>query len=241
MKAIERHHGHRMTRREALARISAASALTLLPLDASRATDASANLSCVVTPEQTEGPYFVDERLKRVDIRSDPTNGRLQGGVPLKLRLFAHAVAGRDCVPLAGALVDIWHCDAHGVYSDVADPGFNTSGQKFLRGNQTTAGDGSVEFITIYPGWYQGRTAHIHFKVRGRSPSGKGLALTSQLYFDEAISDRVYARAPYATGGRRTRNDDDFIYRHGGRELTLALVPDGSGYAARYDIGLRMT
>ena len=230
----------RVDRRQALSRIGAAGALLILPFDISDAAAAQPALSCVATPAQTEGPYFVDERLNRADIRSDPATGTLKEGVPLKLRLVANAVASGACTPLEGATVDIWHCDAGGVYSDVSDPGFKTSGQRFLRGYQTTGADGSVEFITIYPGWYQGRTAHIHFKLRGRSPAGRGYEFTSQLYFDEAASDDVYARAPYKGGGRRTRNGDDFIYRDGGKGLTLALAPDGAGYAARFDIGLRM-
>jgi protocatechuate 3,4-dioxygenase beta subunit len=197
-------------------------------------------LSCVATPAQTEGPYFVDERLNRADIRSDPVSGIVKEGVPLKLRLFAHAISAGACAPLAGAIIDVWHCDATGVYSDVNDSGSSASRQKFLRGYQVTGNDGAVEFVTIYPGWYRGRTAHIHFKIRGQPASGRGYAFTSQLYFDEAISDRVYARSPYAGSTPRTRNDADFIYRNGGKQLTLALVPDGPGYAARFDVGLRM-
>jgi len=228
----------RIDRRKALARIGAG-ALTLLAFDAVRAADANVKLSCIATPAQTEGPYFVDERLNRSDIRADPTNGTLKDGVPLRLRLVAHAVADGNCLPLAGAVIDVWHCDARGIYSDVDDPGSSTVGRKFLRGYQTTDADGSVEFVTIYPGWYPGRTAHIHFKVRGRSPAGRDYAFTSQLYFDEATSDRVYARAPYADGGRRTRNDDDSIYRSGGKALTLTLAPEGNGYSTRFEIGLR--
>jgi protocatechuate 3,4-dioxygenase beta subunit len=113
-------------------------------------------------------------------------------------------------------------------------------GQKFLRGYQVTDNDGGVEFLTIYPGWYQGRTAHIHFKIRGQPAGARGYAFTSQLYFDEALSDRVYARVPYVRSAPRTRNDADFLYRGGGKQLTLAVAPDGSGYAARFDVGLRM-
>jgi protocatechuate 3,4-dioxygenase beta subunit len=164
----------------------------------------------------------------------------LKEGVPLKLRLFAHAITATACAPLSGAIVDIWHCDARGVYSDVDDPSFRTVGRKFLRGYQTTAGDGSVEFLTIYPGWYRGRTTHVHFKVRGQSEAGRDYAFTSQLYFDEATSERIYAQSPYAASGRRTRNDDDSIYRGGGKALTLTLAPDGNGYSARFDIGLRV-
>jgi protocatechuate 3,4-dioxygenase beta subunit len=231
------HVGRRMRRREALSLIGAVS---LLPFGAVRGADVNPPLSCTATPTQTEGPYFVDERLNRADIRSDPMSGIVKEGVPLKLRLFAHAIAAGACTPLAGAVIDVWHCDATGIYSDVADPGFNTSGQRFLRGYQVTADDGAAEFVTIYPGWYQGRTAHIHFKIRGQPAGARGYAFTSQLYFDEAISDRVYARAPYARGAPRTRNDADFIYRGGGKQLTLALVPEGPGYAARFDVGLRM-
>ena len=228
-----------MNRRIALSRIGAG-ALTLFALDATRAADVNPNLSCIATPEQTEGPYFVDERLNRADIRSDPANGRVREGVPLRLSLFVHAVAGGACTPLRDAVVDIWHCDANGIYSDVQDPGFNSSGQKFLRGYQTTASDGSVEFLTIYPGWYRGRATHVHFKVRGRGTSNRGYEFTSQLYFDEALSDRIYTRAPYARSGRRTHNDEDFIYRAGGRALTLVIKPDGDGYTARFDVGLRI-
>jgi protocatechuate 3,4-dioxygenase beta subunit len=231
--------GGRISRREALSLIGAG-AVSLLPLDAVRGADMNPTLSCVATPTQTEGPYFVDERLNRADIRSDPTSGIVKEGVPLKLRLSAHAIAAGACTPLAGAVIDVWHCDATGVYSDVNDAGSKAVGQKFLRGYQVTGNDGGVEFLTIYPGWYQGRTAHIHFKIRGQPAGARSYAFTSQLYFDEAISDRVYARTPYATSTSRTRNDADFIYRGGGKQLTLALVPDGSGYRARFDVGLRI-
>jgi protocatechuate 3,4-dioxygenase beta subunit len=229
--------GHRMSRRKALALIGAVS---LLPFDAVRAADVIPRISCIATPAQTEGPYFVDERLNRADIRSDPMSGIVKEGVPLKLRLFAHAIAAGACAPLPGAVIDLWHCDATGIYSDVDDSGSSASRQKFLRGHQVTGDDGGVDFVTIYPGCYQGRTAHIHFKIRGPAAGARSYAFTSQLYFDEAISDRVYARAPYARSAPRTRNDADFIYRGGGKQLTLALVPDGGGYAARFDVGLRM-
>jgi len=231
--------GQRMSRRAALSLLGA-SAASLLPLAAVRGADMNPRLSCVATPTQTEGPYFVDEHLNRADIRSDPVTGVVKEGVPLKLRLSAHAIAAGACTPLAGAVIDVWHCDAAGVYSDVNDAGSNAMGQKFLRGYQVTGDDGGVDFLTIYPGWYQGRTAHIHFKIRGQPAGARTYAFTSQLYFDDAISDRVYARAPYARSAPRTRNDADFIYRSGGSQLTLALVPDGSGYKARFDVGLRI-
>jgi protocatechuate 3,4-dioxygenase beta subunit len=125
-------------------------------------------------------------------------------------------VGAEGCLPLAGAIVDVWHCDALGVYSDVADPGFDTSGQKFLRGFQQTDGDGVARFLTIYPGWYPGRTVHIHFKIRSPASDGSVYDFTSQLFFDDSLSDSVFTSSPYAAKGERgTRNQDDGIFRNG--------------------------
>jgi protocatechuate 3,4-dioxygenase beta subunit len=197
--------------------------------------------ACIVTPEQTEGPYFVDERLQRGDLRVDPSDGSVHDGIPLALALHLSAVNAGNCAPLGGAMVDLWHCDADGRYSDAADPHANTVGKKFLRGYQTTDANGAVRFLTIYPGWYPGRTVHIHFKVRGQRASGRAYEFTSQLYFDDAISDRVLTQGPYARHvGRRQTNDNDGLFRHNGRQLILPLVENGAGYAGSFDIGLRM-
>ncbi|MEP0859677.1 twin-arginine translocation pathway signal protein, partial [Trichocoleus sp. DQ-U1] len=141
-----------------------------------------------------------------------------------------------------GATVDIWHCDALGVYSDVRDFNGDTQGQKFLRGYQVTDANGTAEFVTIYPGWYPGRTVHIHFKIRTDSASGRGSEFTSQLYFDDALTDQIYAQSPYAAKGQRTqRNDGDGIFQDGGEELMLQLTQDAQGYVGTFDIGLQMT
>jgi protocatechuate 3,4-dioxygenase beta subunit len=206
-----------------------------------RAVAAMQGPSCVVRPEQTEGPYFVDERLNRSDIRSDPTDGRIRPGTPLALTLAISRLGAGDCQPLAGAQVDIWHCDALGVYSDVKDPGFNTIGQKFLRGYQLTDARGEAKFLTIYPGWYEGRTVHIHVKVRTAPQAGRSFEFTSQMYFDDGLSNRVYADAPYATKGKRSaRNEDDRIFRRGGDQLMLAPTATAEGYAATFAIGLQL-
>jgi protocatechuate 3,4-dioxygenase beta subunit len=198
--------------------------------------------SCVFTPEQTEGPYFSDLRLNRSDIRSDPTDGSVRPGVPLALMLRVHAVDGARCTPVSGATVDIWHCDATGIYSDSADAGFDTRGKKFLRGYQVTDTNGAVRFITIYPGWYPGRTVHIHFKVRATTGSGRKVELTSQLYFPNSTNERIHANSPYAAHGRPPHgNEADGLFRRGGRELMLAPVDTGQGYAASFDIGIAMT
>jgi protocatechuate 3,4-dioxygenase beta subunit len=206
--------------------------------------DAAVVPSCVVRPEQTEGPYFVDEKLNRSDIRSDPSDGSVKPGVPLRLAFHVSRVNGAACSPLNNATVDIWQCDALGAYSDVRDmnAGFDTRGRKFLRGYQITGANGIAEFLTIYPGWYPGRTVHIHFKIRSESSSRRGLEFTSQLYFDESITDEVHKLSPYNSKGRRsTTNDADFAFRRGGKQLIPTLTKDGHGYAAKFDIGLQLS
>jgi protocatechuate 3,4-dioxygenase beta subunit len=195
--------------------------------------------SCVLTPAQTEGPYFVDERLERSDVRSDPASGAIKPGALLTLNLAIFVVDGARCAPASGMIVDVWHCDAAGVYSDVNDARLGTRGSRFLRGYQVTGADGRVRFTTIYPGAYPGRAVHVHFKVRAKA-SRRDVEFTSQLYFDDALTDRVHAVAPYAgSPERRTRNADDGLYRRGGRELQLDVVDAGGGYAAAYDVGIR--
>jgi protocatechuate 3,4-dioxygenase beta subunit len=196
---------------------------------------------CLFRPEQTEGPYFVEERLHRSDIRSDPTTGEIKAGVPLALTVALSRVGGDgQCQPLSGAQVDIWHCDALGVYSDVKDPSFSTIGSKFLRGYQMTDAQGEARFSTIYPGWYEGRTVHIHLKVRAPVEGGRAYEFTSQMYFDDAVSDRIHAGPPYRTKGIRTaRNRDDRIFRRGGDQLMLAPTENADGYAAVFPVGLK--
>jgi protocatechuate 3,4-dioxygenase beta subunit len=197
---------------------------------------------CIVRPEQTEGPYFVDDRLNRSNIRSDPSDGSVKEGAPFQLALRVHQISGNDCTPLSGAMVDIWHCDALGVYSDVRDRSFDARGKKFLRGYQVTDTKGTAQFRTIYPGWYPGRAVHIHFKIRTRPEPRRGYEFTSQLYFDEALTDQIHARAPYATkGGRRLRNVHDGIFRDGGEQLMLQLTQQPQGYAGTFDIGLQIS
>lgn len=203
----------------------------------------AAAASCIARPEQTEGPYFVDERLKRADIRSDPSDGSVRAGTRLALAFAVSRLEGAACVPLPGAVVDLWHCDASGVYSDVKDPGFDTTGKKFLRGYQVTDADGRARFVTIWPGWYWARTVHAHFKIRPDPAAKRGFDFTSQLYFDDALTDAVHAREPYAgRGQRRLRNGGDGIFRRGGAELLLTPRADGSGgYAATFEIALDLT
>jgi protocatechuate 3,4-dioxygenase beta subunit len=242
----------RLSRRETFRLAGVAGAMALVGRNLageSCAAQGTGSPACVVTPAQTEGPYFVDEKLNRSDIRSDPTDNTVHEGVPLALKLTVHRVENGACTPLTGATVDIWHCDAHGLYSDEAANG--TVGKKFLRGYQVTDANGAVQFTTIYPGWYMGRTIHIHFKVRLYAGPRKTYEFTSQLYFDETHNDAVLAQAPYSSRGtRRTRNSTDGIFTAPGNDgtgkqsgdlLMAVLTKAEHGYQAAFDIGLTLT
>jgi protocatechuate 3,4-dioxygenase beta subunit len=208
--------------------------------DASAA--ASALPSCVVVPELTEGPYFVDERLDRSDIRTDSATGTVSDGARLDLSWEVARVDGSACTPFAGAMVDVWHCDAAGVYSDVQDPGFSSEGQDFLRGYQLTDSAGRATFTTIYPGWYDGRAVHIHFKIRTDPDQSSGTEFTSQLFFDDAFTDTVYAAEPYAARGTRTLlNAQDGIYQQSGGQTLVTVTPTADGYAGTFAVGVRMS
>ncbi len=187
---------------------------------------ASGLLTCVLTPEQTEGPYFLDGDR----VRQNVTEGR--PGVPLTLRLGVLDVS--TCKPIKGAAVDIWHCDGEGVYSGVSAQ--DTEGETFLRGIQKTSAKGVASFVTIYPGWYQGRTVHIHTRVY----LGGNILHTGQLYFPDTVTDTVYKRSPYsARPNRTTRNAADSIYRNGGSKSLLKLAKSGSGYVGALTMGVQ--
>jgi protocatechuate 3,4-dioxygenase beta subunit len=166
----------------------------------------------IASPSLTEGPYFVDEDLNRADIRNDPADGSTRAGVPLVLRINVSKLMNCNRVPLTGAYVDIWHCDAAGLYSNVAQQ--STVGKRFLRGYLPTDRHGNVEFITVYPGWYQGRAVHIHSKIRMFDGEDQTYEFTSQFFFDETVTDDVYssATAYQRATSRDTRNTNDGIF-----------------------------
>jgi protocatechuate 3,4-dioxygenase beta subunit len=210
-----------------------ATAATTVATSTTAGSAATAVPACVVRPEVTEGPYYVNEDLNRADIRADPGTGTVKDGALFTLTFAVSQVTSGGCVPLQGAKVEIWHCDAAGVYSDVADPGFNTKGQQFLRGYQLTDVNGLATFTTIYPGWYRGRAVHIHFKVHPDASK----VFTSQLFFDDTLSDQVFAQAPYASKGQRdTLNSRDNIYK---APLLLTTTKTDQGYAATFAIGIQ--
>lgn len=185
--------------------------------------------SCAVTPEETEGPYYFDADKIRSDIREDRKGTRL--------RLALRVRDAGSCTPIQDAVVDIWHADAGGAYSGFDGGGDGAGGgpggpnggggaqtqTRYLRGAQVTNGEGIVEFTTVYPGWYRGRTVHIHAKVHLDAKT----VLTTQLYFDDALSDRVFAAPPYSERGERDqRNDADGIF---GEALVMTAKTEGDG------------
>jgi protocatechuate 3,4-dioxygenase beta subunit len=224
----------RFTRRQTLTRLAGAlgTALGLGALDVGRsdavgpAGVASGAVSCVLTPEQTEGPYYIPgERIRR-----NITDGR--PGTPLALRLSV--VDASTCRPIKGAAVDIWHADASGVYSGF---GAGTASRTFMRGVQRTDAKGLASFRTVYPGWYQGRTVHIHVKVH----VGGNVVHTGQLYFPDALTDAAYRRAPYSKRPNRdVRNASDASFRNGGKRsmLTVRRAGTGAGYVASIVMGV---
>ena len=221
-----------LSRRDVVAALGGAALLAGVPLR----LNAQALPACIATPAQTEGPFFADTRLNRSDIRSDPADKSVKDGVPLALTLRVSSVTAKGCLPLAGAMVDVWHCDAAGAYSD-SDR--STAGKGFLRGYQMTDGGGAARFATIYPGWYPGRAVHIHFKVRVMAGPALGHEFTSQLYFDDAVSDRVFTRRPYSARGKPDmRNHDDGLFRRGGTRLLVALAESRGGYAGEFSVGI---
>ena len=228
------------SRRQVLARFGAGGLLLLGTRCGLAQPQASPTLpGCIVRPEQIEGPFFIDETLDRSDIRSDPSTGVVKPGLPLRVSFRVSRIAER-CEPLVDARVDLWQCDAAGAYSGVHDAFGSTAGQKFLRGYQLTDRNGRVTFTTIYPGWYRGRAVHLHFKIRTRESRTRGYEFTSQIYFDDAVTDRVLGQPPYAARGRRDRyNEQDGLFLRGGRQLMLALNQSERGYEGTFDIGLR--
>lgn len=249
----DKNHGlRRLTRRDVLgfaAKGAAGVVVTqsLLSCDASateveaQENGGSASTSCVLTAALTEGPYFVDERLERSDIRSDPATGAISEGVPLELTYNMQRVSSNSCTPLTGAYLDMWHCDASGDYSDVG----GATGRRFLRGYQITDANGAARFTTVYPGWYSGRAVHIHFKLRLIAGATTTYEFTSQFFFPESLTDVVHGMSPYSARGRRnTLNSTDGIYNSlpaaEKSALTLETTQTSTGYAGVINLGVQV-
>ena len=187
--------------------------------------------ACILTPEATEGPFYFDPKLVRAAVAEG------KAGAPLALTL--QVVDAETCAALSKVRIDIWHCDGLGVYSGYARQETGSAeGETFLRGTQFTDEEGAARFDTIYPGWYPGRTPHIHFKV---ILDDKDL-VAGQLYFPDAVSEQVYAtHSPYRERKqeRDTVNANDFIFLEQRGADTLVNIEEAGGlYRAALDIGI---
>jgi protocatechuate 3,4-dioxygenase beta subunit len=211
-------------------------------LDAFGADDGTV-ATCVLTPEVTEGPYWIDNKLTRHDVRA----GR--PGLPLVLDFTI--VNAKTCKPIKGADVEIWHADASGNYSGFdggGGGGFGGSGPqtktRYLRGHQRSDALGKASFLTIFPGWYRGRTPHIHMKVH--VGGADRVVHTGQVFFNEAIQSSVYRSGAYASRGQAdTSHAEDSIYAQAGGSRAVVKVsrrPGGArGYVGRIVIGVATT
>lgn len=227
-----------VNRRQALALVAVTAAGGMLVSRSAFAQGASASETtlitgadvCVITPQVTEGPYYFDPALERADV----TEGR--PGLATTVRL---QVVDNTCAPVRGARVDIWHADATGLYSGYPGQpgGVSTEGETFMRGTQFADDNGVVEFRTVYPGWYPGRTPHIHFKVF----LSEAQELTGQLFFDDDVSNRVYSSvAPYNERGegRDTFNEGDRIAQRATSASVASVEESPDGYLAQLIIGV---
>lgn len=218
------------TRPGAAGRVAASPAVPAAQATSLTPADFAGLGPCQLTPEQTEGPFYADLDLVRRDIAEGRAGHSLRMGI---------RVVDRECQPVPGALVDVWHCDIDGDYSAFLDGATDDDagpGTTFLRGTQVADDNGIVEFHTVYPGWYTGRAVHVHVKVH----LDEQRVVTTQLYFPENLSDVVHAQAPYAAHGTRdTRNETDFIAGDPEADGTLlATSADGSGTLGLVVIGV---
>jgi protocatechuate 3,4-dioxygenase beta subunit len=191
---------------------------------------------CTLTPEQTEGPFYMDQARVREAISEG------KPGVPLQLVLRV-LEASASCAPIARAAVDVWHCDALGIYSGFEGAAIRprpvrpVDDKTFLRGTQLTDTAGAVRFRTIYPGWYSGRTPHVHLKLRVGAKTA-----TTQLYFPDDVTNAVYTRAPYDQHPNRdtTNANDQFLAPIADKSLLMwTMARDGDGYVAAATVALR--
>jgi protocatechuate 3,4-dioxygenase beta subunit len=212
------------------------------------AAGTASSAACAVTPEGEIGPYFADDSaagFNRSTILANIDGTSTQAGVALTLRIYVRD-SRKNCAAVAGLQVDIWHCNAKGVYSDESNLG--TSGQTWLRGYQVTGATGLVTFKTIVPGWYPGRVTHIHLRVRSsysQTSSPSDGTNTTQLFFPQTLIDALSASiAPYNTHGTNsTTNATDHVYTRETKGVTLLNLTGSTaaGYAATFTVDLPIT
>lgn len=203
----------------------------------------TAPAACSETFEGEEGPYFVDDSATgylRSNIVTNLDGTNEQTGIPLSLTIYVYD-AKNNCAAIQGVQVDIWHCNARGVYS--AEASESTTGQSWLRGYQITDSTGKVQFTTIIPGWYQGRTTHIHLRLRSTyDESDNSGTNTMQLFFDQTLVDTIDTTiAPYSSEGKNsTTNASDRVYSQQEEGTTLMTMTGNTtdGYTASFNVYL---
>jgi len=231
-----------MNRRDLLKGLGVMGLGSILPASKALSAEEKAKIrqaasTCFLTPQETDGPYYFDANLVRQDIRQDTTTQIIKTGLPLNMLI---TVINFDCVPIPNVLVDIWHGDKDGVYSGYAGQpgGVSTVGQTFLRGIQMTDANGQCSFTSVYPGWYQGRVTHVHFKVRLTSTT----YVTSQFAFPDSINTAVYTTPLYAAKGQNSlTNASDNIFGTANPEnQVMAVTPNitTGGYNGTFTIGI---
>jgi protocatechuate 3,4-dioxygenase beta subunit len=189
------------------------------------------------TLEGEEGPYFADDSASgynRSNILSNLDGSNTQPGVPFTLTIYVYD-SRNGSTAMQGVQVDIWHCNASGVYS--AEASESTGSENWLRGYQLTDANGMVNFVTIVPGWYQGRATHIHLRLRSTyDSSSSGGTNTMQLFFDQALMDTLDTTiSPYLGKGRNpTTNASDRVYADEEDGTTVMTVTGSvsAGYSA---------
>jgi protocatechuate 3,4-dioxygenase beta subunit len=178
----------------------------------------SANSGCDIAPTETEGPF--PTKVPASYVRSDITDGRT--GYKLTVKII---INNSNCKALSGAMVDIWHCDAEGNYSEYGGSGMqatNYTTVHFLRGRQTTDANGLVTYTSIFPGWYSGRATHIHVHVY--NAAGTSLKVT-QVAFPEGTGSAVALVNGYAKGmSGYTYNASDNVFSDGYATETAAVT-----------------
>ena len=241
-------HSRAISRRQLIIRTAGAFALAGFKDGPYNRALAQNSTTVTVTPQETEGPYWVDEQLNRADLALDPTDNSVQIGFPLVLNVTVSQLLDGAAAPLPGAYVDVWHCNAAGVYSDTAAQ--NTVGRKFLRGYQVSDAKGFVQYLTVYPGWYSGRTVHIHARVRLFTGDQVTTNFATQFFFDDSITDQVFQTAPYNQRRvRDTLNAADSIYTtadcltsvQDGVETGLTLATDTTHAVGTFNVVLDLS
>lgn len=221
-----------MMKRRDMLKLSATSATGLIAVSALGLKNSAAAATYSISPVMTEGPFCLDLGLLRSDVRSDSKTGVLTDGFPLLLTLTVSTLNSDGTIsPVKGAYVDIWHCNALGYYSGETNNGmYDATAVDWLRGYQVSNSRGQVKFTSIYPGWYAGRTAHIHTRVRLFSDKTTIYDQATQMFFDDNLTTAIGTSSPYLNDTQtRTYNSNDYLYVGASDYSSIDGITSGAG------------